>query len=433
MRINHLRLGSVFAVCAAAAFGICGCHIEYEEDMTEEETPNAGVTEETHQIRVAYSDETYTVYLEDCVERYMSLHQNISVELVYMEADAYLETLSAQSLSANADQEAAAVSDVYLLENYQLGTAYLAGIAAKNTKSDETYYCRTALDACSYNGTLIAYPLGYRTTFLIGNRDLTGDLEISAFTQIDAFSDSLYGENAEGVIEWSSEEGSVSIEAIFKCNLKDLFLIYPFVGAGMNLGGKSGSDNADFSVCSSDSVAQAEQMLALIERYGIDTEAEYEECVADFLAGKTAFSVFSTDTLAQLQETDTLSYYICAFPDYSDSIKTAPLSITTALVVNPYSRDLETAEAFAYFATFSMANSLYRDAGVLSARTNVQYQNEEFSNIYASYEKSVPKNKLQFGEQAYPLIEIALHNIIAGEDIETELAAVDAYMQTQLK
>jgi hypothetical protein len=33
----------------------------------------------------------------------------------------------------------------------------------------------------------------------------------------------------------------------------------------------------------------------------------------------------------------------------------------------------------------------------------------------------------------YPLIEIALHNIIAGEDVEDELQSVDAYMKKQLK
>ena len=59
--------------------------------------------------------------------------------------------------------------------------------------------------------------------------------------------------------------------------------------------------------------------------------------------------------------------------------------------------------------------------------------NKEYAGIYESYMKSDNKNKYQYGDQVYPLIEIALHNIIAGEDIEDELQSVDAYMKKQHK
>ena len=77
--------------------------------------------------------------------------------------------------------------------------------------------------------------------------------------------------------------------------------------------------------------------------------------------------------------------------------------------------------------------------------------NSRINNIYNSYEKASNKNKLQYGEQIYPLIEIVLHNIVAenaindtsgtGETddadfssfIMNEFKKVEEYMNNQLK
>ena len=63
---------------------------------------------------------------------------------------------------------------------------------------------------------------------------------------------------------------------------------------------------------------------------------------------------------------------------------------------------------------------------------NIEYDEEYLSQIYDSYAKSAPKNKLVYGEQVYPLLEIALHNIVNGDDIKEQLTSVDDYMKKQL-
>ena len=68
----------------------------------------------------------------------------------------------------------------------------------------------------------------------------------------------------------------------------------------------------------------------------------------------------------------------------------------------------------------------------MSAR-RISYSDDRLNNVYDSYEKASNKNKIQYGEQIYPLIEIALHNIVAGNDITEEFENVEEYMNSQLK
>ena len=116
---------------------------------------------------------------------------------------------------------------------------------------------------------------------------------------------------------------------------------------------------------------------------------EYGDVVKKTVGGNSIFSIVSTDSFAEIKASG-LEFRYKEFPDFDDSLVTSPLSITTAIAVNPYSK-------------------------------------------VSSLGEATSKNKLQYGEQVYPLIEIALHNILNGEDIKTELQSVDAYMKKQLK
>ena len=69
--------------------------------------------------------------------------------------------------------------------------------------------------------------------------------------------------------------------------------------------------------------------------------------------------------------------------------------------------------------------------GYMSTNKNI-YKDGKYEGVYKSLLKSSSKNKLNYGEQVYPLIEIAMHNIAAGEDVEAELKYIDEYMKKQL-
>ena len=441
-----------YAMMAVVGFSTLGCHVQIEDEQTYAVEEGVAVTEPvTETLRLPYSDESYTAFFEDCISRYRNTHPEVAVELNLIDSTGYLETIYAESFSSDT------VTDVYLTDNASLGTAYLAGLTSKNIKSPESEdFCDAALNACSYEGAIIGYPLAYRTTFLVYNKAYLTEEEaesISTFDEIEEFAVSIYEsdevEGEEALTEDTAAENETATEAeteepidysavekIFECNLTDIFLNYGFLGFGMNIGGEYGSDSSQIVINSAMTRMEAQKYVELIDYFSIDTSRTYESVLERFLEGKSVFTIVSTDSLATLEayreETEgSFEYGVIAFPNFNAGVVTAPLAITTALAVNPYSEHSSTASDFAYYVTHNMGRFLYEDTGYLSAREYVTYDYAPIGDIYESYAKSKAKNKLQYGEAIYPMIEIAMHNIVAGEDIETQLQSVDDYMATQ--
>lgn len=413
MAKRTMRILSGLLVCI---FVFTGCQIKYSEDVTS--TDETTTVQEEKIINFAYYDDTYTAYFEYCKEAYEKTHKGVTVNLNLLGEDTYLETIN----QTTTDQSL--IQDVYMLDNHDIGTAYLAGLAMKNTNVDFTtdHYCQVALDACSYNGNLVAYPLGYRTVFLAYNKSIVGSTDVSTFEAIKAFST-----DADLSVKAASK-----VQTIFATNLTEIFMNYGFFGSAFSIGGQYGDDSSVFSVNNAKAIAASKEYLSLIDYFSINKKTSYATEVTNFLAGKSVLTLLSTDSLEKL-EAAKIKYTLAAFPDYDDTVTTSPLSSTTALVVSPYSKNQEDAQDFAWFATYAKAVVLYEYTKQLSAKREIVYDNYGFENIYESYAKSTPKNKLLYGEQAYPLLEIALHNVIAGEDAATELENVDTYMLEQLQ
>ncbi len=395
---------------------LSACHIEYSEDITLPSDEESETAKNQTSINLGYTDETYTDYFTLCKEKYEEEHKGVIINLNLMSPTDYIKNISDNSFSGEE------ITDVYMVNNSDLGTASLAGVAKKNTSDNfsEDNYCQTALNACSYKGNLIAYPMGYDTAFLVYNSEYLSAENTKTFEDI-----KKYSENAT----FSAEDASV-IETIFKCNISQLFLNYGFVGDGIATGGIYGDDASEFVVNSAESVEDMNNYLALIDYFSISSKTSYTGCLKKFSSGKFLSTIVSSDALPSLKEA-TIDFSVAAFPDYEKSSPTSPLSITTALVVNPYSANDDIAEDFADYATYYMADEFFNSCGVLSAKKDVEYDTKYLGDIYASYEKSTPKNKLLYGEQVYPLIEIALHNVVAGNDTQKELEAIDDYMKTQ--
>lgn len=399
----------------ALTLSSCGVKYAYELTSPEETTVKE---EEAVSLNVRYSDERFTDYLKNCEEAYEKTHKNVDVTLELVPSENYIQGISDDTVKGGKNV------DLYIAQNNDLGTLYLAGLAAKNTGHEYTnnYYCQTALDACSYKGSLVAYPLGYETSFLVYNTDFLSEENVNTFADI---------QNYSTEIDFSSEEAA-GIESIFRCDIRRMFGNYGFIGSGMSLGGVCGDDPSDFNVNNKQTVKSAEDYLALIDYFSLKSGVSYEDCVEQFTSGRILATIVGLDAVDDIDAGD-VNYKIAGFPDYDGKSKTAPLSITTALVVNPYSINQTAAADFAKYATYECADKFYGDTGMLSTKRNAYCANPELENVYDSYDKSVSKNKLLYGEQVYPLIEIAIHNIAAGEDIEKELQKIDDYMKKQLQ
>lgn len=416
---KFLKLGVMALACT---FVFSGCRIKYETGNGETDETVDKPTEELASkgdgeiLRVRYSNESYTPYLELCKTEFEKKNQGVSVVLDCVSPENYIVNINNDSTTEN-------VPDVYLVNNSDLSTAYLAGLASKITDEEfvNRVYDKIALDACSYNGSLVAYPLSYRTTYLVYNSLYVENDEDFTFEKIKTYSEEK---------ELTKDQMAV-VEKIFNCNLTDLFMNYGYIGGYVNIGGVYGSDSGEFTVCNDNSVSATGKYLELVDYFSIDKAQAYEDVVKKAVGGNSIFSIVSTDSFAELNASEQ-EFRFKEFPDFDDGLVTSPLSITTAIAVNPYSKSASLGEAFAEFVAETMSDKLNEATGMFPTDKNALI-NKEYAGIYNSYLKSTSKNKLQYGEQVYPLIEIALHNILNGEDIKTELQSVDAYMKKQLK
>ena len=406
----------IFAATLALAVLLTssGCQVKHVQDVTvPDETLVPEKTIST--LRVRYCDETYTKYLEYCKENYEKEHDNVEVILELADSESYINNINDDSQDTNR------VPDVYITDNSNLGTLYLAGLAAKN-KSDKFVtdnYCDTALNACSYNGSLIAYPLGYETCFMVYNADYLKEDDVKNFASLEAYADEA---------DFTSESDA-SIETIFRGDLNEMFMNYGYIGNGIDVGGIYGEDTTKLSINNDTTVKCAREYVALIDYFSLSTDYSYYSIVKKFCSGNILSAIVRTSSIPSIAKSN-INYKFAKFPDYSDDIKTTPLSITSAIVVNPYSVSSD-AQNFAEYASYGNADELYNYTGIPSAMKNASYDNEKISDVYDSYTKSMPKNKAQYGEQVYPLLEIAMHNIAAGEDSSSELQSVEDYMKKQ--
>lgn len=406
------RIIALIAVCGIL---LTGCKVEYSEETLPSSAEVVDTSAET--VRIRYNDETYKEYFEYCETLFEQEHEGVEIILDLVSSENYIEDIGSDSVSGTN------VPDVYLAENSELGTAYLAGLAVKYTGDNinTQNYCSAAINACSCNGNLVGYPLGFKTSFLVYNTDFISKDNIKSFEALEEFSD-----NAT-----FSQEDAADFETIFRCNITELFANYGFVGSDVEMGGVYGDDTSKVEIFNDTILSDAERYLSIIDYFSLNPKASSNWCVKNFIAGKFLSTIVTTDSLKSLSKAE-INYEIAEFPDYDKENATAPLSITSALVVNPYSPNVKLADSFAEFATYEMAEEFYNYVYLPSARKGINYDIEQFKNIYASYEKSIPKNKLRYGDQVYPLIEIALHNIAAGADIEEEFKKIDDYMKNQM-
>ena len=401
------------------AMMLTSCQVEYADEMTTpalEDTTEAETQDSI--LRVRYSDDVYSEYLEYCKEEYERTHQGVEVLLELVPSSDYIKNIQDDSVSGEN------VPDVYMAGNGDLSVLYLAGLAMKNSSDEftEQNYCGAALDACSCKDSLVAYPLSFRTSVLIYNSDYLSENDVKTFEGI-----RTYSSNAEFN---SGESGAV--EKIFGCDLNKIFGNYGFIGSGIDLGGRNGDDKNLLSICNDRTLQAAQEYLSLVDYFHLNMDTSYDDCLQKFSTGAMLATIIYTDDIAGAKDWQ-VNYKLAPVPDYNEDVKVTPLSVTKAMVVNPYSLKQKEAVEFAEFTTAGNADKLYEYTQVMSAKKAVEYSDPEFDNVYKAYERSVPQNKLLYGEQAYPRIEIALHNIVAGSDMCEELKSVDDYMKTQME
>ena len=228
------------------------------------------------------------------------------------------------------------------------------------------------------------------------------------------------------------------VEAIFKWDVSDIFYNYFFVGNYMNVGGEDGDDNSYFNIYNQQAVDCLKVYQNINQFFSIDSKAvTYDSILEEFIEGKTVFTVATTDAIAKIKEARengefNYDYGVAVLPDISTTLKARGLSETSTVVVNGYSYNKEQANDFAEYMAYTRAADIYKKAGRISCLKNVNYEDEEITNIMQEYEKSVPLPKMIEAGNYWVQLEIAFTKVWNGEDPDATLKELNDTMGEQI-
>lgn len=415
MNLHGRRVLLVLCLLLIMGFST-GCK---KEEVTVQNIIEEVPAEEIKDLKVWYTDETLTSFLEDSILEYERAN-NVTVTLKLVSLVDYVENLNKASISGEQ------IPDIFIGSSNLLEKVVLSGLALENDMFEETYnennYPSIALNAATYQDKLYGYPLSFETSFLLFNKNYISTPP-ATFDEILAFSEAF--EAAEGV------------QNILKWNVVDIFNDYFFVGNYAQIGGATGDDRNVLDIDNQKVIDAMTYYQNLNQFFFIDPKTvSYDSILQDFIEGKTIFTIVKSDALSIMDEAiaagnSSVSYGVGLVPDLTVDLQTKGLSETDMLVVNGYTKSPEAAKELARFLSFDKADKLYEKTGKFSARSRITYVNPEAVNVVSQYENSMEVPKLIEAGNYWVKMEIAFANIWAGNDVKTEIQAVSEFMKKQ--
>lgn len=472
---KRLKAAGIIAIAAAAVFGIARSGLTISEKQ--EETVFSGGKETLY---LWYTDEMLTSYLTGAAVAYNENH-DVRIVPVLQPALEYLESINQASLESN-------TPDLYILGHDSLEKAYLAGLASEVAfpgGAMEEAYLKTGLQAATYKDKVIGYPFYFETSGLLYNRTYLEDM---AKGQLEAEADLAEGEAAQARAEEgqpAEESGQVQesavesegtaaderfteeqiearikeilpdtikdietfadeydapeqVEGVFKWDVTDIFYNYFFVGNTLNMGGEAGWNTGQIDIYNLETIESLRVYQELNQFFSIDTsEIDYEAILDEFMAGKTVFTIATTDAVFKLEDAraDGLlayDYGIALVPDIDEGKPSRSLSMTSCVVVNGYSANKEAANDFAKFLTTQYNDILYARGGKVSAAKNVEYGYEALAMFAAEYEKSISMPKMIETSNFWVQLEVLFSEVWNGADANEKLKELSEQIMEQV-
>lgn len=483
---KRLKAAGIIAIAAAAVFGIARSGLAISEKQEETVFTNGKET-----LYLWYTDETLSSYLTGAAVAYNEDH-DVRIVPVLQPALEYLEGINQASLESN-------TPDLYILGHDSLGKAYLAGLASEvafsGEGSMEEAYLKTGLQAATYKDKVIGYPFYFETSGLLYNRTYLEDM---AKSQLEAEADLAEGEEAQAQAEETppdSEEGQSGesstesdgeasdsagaegtqeeerfteeqiearikeilpatikdietfadeydapeqVEGVFKWDVTDIFYNYFFVGNTLKMGGEAGWNTGQIDIYNLETIESLRVYQELNQFFSIDTsEIDYEAILDEFMAGKTVFTIATTDAVFKLEDAKSdglmaYDYGIALVPDIDEGKPSRSLSMTSCVVVNGYSANKEAANDFARFLTTQYSDILYARGGKVSAAKNVEYGYEALAMFAAEYEKSISMPKMIETSNFWVQLEVLFSEVWNGADANEKLKKLSEQIMEQV-
>lgn len=410
-----------------------------------------GEPDEKTQLTLWYTDDKLNAYLVEAAKEFEEQHP-VEITLQLVTAVDYIENINTASISDLGGP------DLFVTSSELLEKARLAGLAVENDSFSERElqeaFPQKALDAATCGGKLMAYPFYFETCFLLYNKGYTS----TAPATIDEIL--AYADNFEGDAN------------IFKWNVADIFFNFFFVANYVNLGGPTGDNKAEVELSAEEIIRCLEYYQSLNAFFAIDADAvTTDDVLQEFIDGKIVYTIAKTDAIARLdaaiaeglvyqvpaEETEEAAegegaeetapeevpkeepadngyfYGIARVPDLTEELHTKGLSVTNSVAVNAYSREKDLAKEFAKYLTYDKVDALYTMANKMPVKMGVSYANEEMKLLIAQYEDSVEVPKITDLSNYWIEMEIVFANIWRGNDVRTEIDAVNQSVQAQLQ
>ena len=393
-------------------------------------------------ITLWYTDEAMGDYLSSVALDYLE-SCDIRVLPVLVSGLDYLEAIHDASMG-NTDGSGGNAPDLYLISNDSLEKAYLAGLAQEiqtdGIVSDggaltSERFPEAALNAVTYQGKRVAFPLYYETSALVYNETYLQQ----AAREMGVAEDTLIPRTIEDILSFADAYNAPeTVEAVFKWDVSDIFYNYFFAGHYISVGGPCGDDESRIDIYNREAVTGLKAYQDLNQFFSIDAEtSSYEAVAQDFLDGKLVFTVATTDMLGRVEKaraegTFPYEYDVAALPDISAQTRSGGLSVTYALAINGYSTQKGMASDFALFLLDQDVSKMYARTGRLSAQNKALPDVPGAEGFSAEYAKSVPMPKLMSTENFWVWMEVAYTRIWQGENVSDILKALSEQIMTQV-
>ena len=327
----------VFVVILIAVF-IIGTFYAGTRSNREAEENNSLSRFQTETVNLWYSDESLTDLFTNASVAFHEKNPDVRVIPTLVTGGEFLEAINEASIANEG------FPDIYLLTNDSLEKAYMSGLASVVDRQglviNNTNFPDGAINAVTYDGDKIAYPLYFETSVLVYNIDylkdwaekvnagesnMDGEMSEEEMNIIESEGSgvAVNDENAGAVVhegdvmyedgipknfrdilslaqEYDTPEG---VEGIIKWDVSDIFYNYFFVGNYLNVGGEAGDDVSNIDVANNNSVACMQMYQSLHEFFSIDAEtSDYNSVVQDFIDGKYIFSIVTSDAIKTLAD-----------------------------------------------------------------------------------------------------------------------------------
>jgi len=415
-----------------------------------------------------YADESMTDSIESAAVSFGE-KEGVRVLPMLVSDGKYLEAIDQASIH----QEQ--MPDLYLLGNDSLERAYLAGLASdvrdENGIMNTDHFSQTALDAVTYQGHLIGYPLSFETSVLVYNetymeawakqqamRELANEGEEEE-EQDSEVSEEEAAQLDEAAVEALTQEYLLNgipqtvsdiltiadtfdvpegVDGIMKWDVSDIFYNYWVVGKYAIVGGPAGDDAQNVSIENDGVINCLEVYKSLNQFFSMDSETiDYDSVIQDFIDGRIVFTIGTTDVIKRLEEAKAdgnfgFEYGVSQMPDVSEELESRSMSVTTAVVVNGYSLHKDLANRFAAYLTEECADDLYTKTGSIPAAVRASLPYDALQIFRLEYADSVPLPKLMETANFWMHMEVLFSKIWNGADVTESVHSLAEQINVQL-